>query len=469
MSTTANNTHAAWISHQPGLGTTLFILLLALLSVSCRKQEASVPYAVSGWVVTDAGIGIKGVNITNGAKAITVSDSLGHWTIDQLVNSQTLTPMSNECIFVPASLAVNGPASDLLFIAKHIPGEAEASIMQWFRRQQLPNGLLESVEQGNIVSLYDNALSAMVFMLSGDVDKAEKIFDFFNARINSELSNGVGGFSQFRDRNGVPGNHRWMGDNAWLLIALNNYKAMTGNTSYDALAAAISGWLMGLQDSDGGLFAGYASDNSRLNYKVTEGNIDAFNAIAGYTDFHSRLLTFLKNDRWDETDRNLVSWPGNPAYLYALDNQSWAYCLFPDYPVSALYTANRFLTQQTATINSQLIHGYDIDEDRDAVFIEGTAQMALAFRMAGLQSEAEYYLQEMEKVLVQSGLYANASGFPYASNRGTGYGDTPLWEGADTKIAISGGAWYLFARFGFNPFAVESRKDIPASAMFWLQ
>jgi len=460
--------YAAMIRHQPGTRATLLFLLLALLNVSCRKNELSLPYEVSGRIATGSGIGIKGVKLYFTATDFTLTDSLGYWKIDQLTGKHTLTPNNSNHVFEPATLLLNGPATGLGFKAYFVPGEREMQVLHWFNRQQLPNGLLESVEQGNIASLYDNALAAMVFMLSGDFGKAEKIYDFFNARINSELLNGVGGFSQFRDRNGVPGNHRWMGDNAWLLIALNNYKAMTGNTTYDALAAAISGWLVGLQDSDGGLFAGYASDNSRLNYKVTEGNIDAFNAIAGYIDFHSRLLTFLKNDRWDQADRNLVSWPGNPAYLYALDNQSWAYCLFPDYPVSALYTADRFLTQQTATINNQLIHGYDIDEDRDAVFLEGTAQMALAFRMAGLQSQAAYYLNEMEKVLVSSGLYANARGFPYASNRGTGYGDTPLWEGADTKIAISGGAWYLFARFGFNPFAVGRNKNMPPSAMFWL-
>ncbi len=344
----------------------------------------------------------------------------------------------------------------------------DARIFNWFNNQQLTNGLLESVENGNIVSLYDNALSAMVFMLNGDFKKAEKIFDFFNARINSELLSGNGGFSQFRDKNGVPNNHRWMGDNAWLLIALNNYKAMTGNSEYDSLASEISNWLIGLQDSDGGLFAGYAADNTLLNYKVTEGNIDAFNAINGYNSFHSQLLDFLENYRWDETDNNLVAWPGNPAYLYALDNHSWSYCIFNDYPVSALYSAERFLTTQTATINNLPINGYDIDEDKDAVFIEGTGQMALAFNIAGFQNETDYYLSEIEKVLIQSTSFDNAYGFPYSSNIGTGYGSSSLWEGADTKIAISGGAWFLFAKYGFNPFAVERNKNIPQTDMFWL-
>ena len=60
----------------------------------------------------------------------------------------------------------------------HVPSENETQILTWFDDQQLSNGLLESAENGNIVSLYDNALAAMVYMLRGDFTKSEKIFDF---------------------------------------------------------------------------------------------------------------------------------------------------------------------------------------------------------------------------------------------------------------------------------------------------
>jgi hypothetical protein len=345
--------------------------------------------------------------------------------------------------------------------------ENEIRIFNWFDNQQLSNGLLESVENGNIVSLYDNALAAMVFMLRDDYTKAEKIFDFFNSRISTELTNGVGGFSQLRDRNGVPFNHRWMGDNAWLLIALNNYKERTGNTTYDSLAIEISNWLQNLQDTDGGLFAGYSPDNTLMNYKVTEGNIDAFNAINGYSIFHSQLLTFLENDRWDNADKNLVAWPGNPPYLYALDLHYLSYVMFNNYPISALTSAQRFLNTQTAA-NDSLITGYCFDEDKDAVWLEGTGQMALSFGIAGMHNEKAFYLNEMENVLIQSTTHQNAAGFPYASNLGTTYGSDILWNGADNKIAISGGAWYLFAKLDFNPFEIGRDKNIPVLDKFWI-
>ena len=65
----------------------------------------------------------------------------------------------------------------------------EIRIFNWFKNQQLPNGLLQTTENGEFISLYDQALSAMVFMLNKDYTSAEKIFDFFNARIDTELKN----------------------------------------------------------------------------------------------------------------------------------------------------------------------------------------------------------------------------------------------------------------------------------------
>ena len=131
-------------------------------------------------------------------------------------------------------------------------------------------------------------------------------------------------------------------------------------------------------------------------------------------------------------------------------------------------TAQRFLTTKTATNGAQ-VTGYCFDEDKDTVWPEGTGQMALAFGLAGMNTQKDFYLAEMEKILIVSTKYSNATGFPYASNPGTAYGSDPLWTGADTKIAISGGAWYLFAKGGFNPFEVERGKNVPVEDEFWVE
>ncbi len=446
----------------------LYIILFSLiLFPGCDEEQVPV-YDVSGKVINQFGLGIPNVKIFYSDNDFVFTDSVGNWIVNDLSGLNTIDPVDSNYTFQPAFYSVSQANNALNFTAAYSPDQNDVKILNWLSAQQLANGLLASTENGNLVSLYDQSLAALAFMINDDFPKAEMIFDFFNAQLGAEMLTGVGGFSQFRDENGSPYNHRWMGDNAWLLIALNNYKAMTGNNQYNLMATEITNWLISLQDTDGGLFAGYDAYDALLNYKVTEGNLDAFNAVQGYNSFHEQLLTFFENDRWDANDGNLMSWPTNPDYIFALDNFSWAYCAFEDYPVSTLFDANRFVNTQSATLNSALVEGYDIDEDKDAIFMEGSAQMALAFRLAGFENEANYYLQEMEKILVDSSVFPDAAGFPYASNDGTAYGDTPYWAGADTDIAISPGAWYLFAKYNFNPFEVELNKGVPESDRFWV-
>ena len=342
----------------------------------------------------------------------------------------------------------------------------EEKVVNWFNNLQLANGLLESSENSNFVSLYDQALSALVFLSRGNIENAEMLFDFFNDRIDTELLVGNGGFSQFRNRVGTPNNHRWMGDNAWLLIALNTYKSLTGENTYDRLAAELENWLRSLQDSDGGLWGGYDASGGRIP-KITEGNIDTYNAVPGYDEFHSNLLQYFENELWDSTDKNLVAWPGNSQYLYALDLHSWSYLIFEDYPISSLTSADRFLTTQRASAINQDIIGYCFDIDRDVVWLEGTGEMIVAFNLAGMEDEASFYLGEMEKMILDSELFGGSAGIPYATNPGTGYGAGALWEGVDLNPAISSSAWYLFGKNQFNPFGVGRNKNVPTSAKFW--
>jgi len=443
-----------------------YIIFIILFS-SCEKETNSSYFSISGTVVNQNNEAVADIEIKLSNGRSVFSDSLGHWQFDKLTGKQRVSPISNKYNFKPSFIDAVEQSNNLRFevIDKLLTNEEK--ILNWFRNQQLKNGLLESVENGNVVSLYDNALAAMVFMLNKDYGRAKQIFDFFLDKKDSELQMGQGGYSQFRDRNGIPNNHRWMGDNAWLLIALNNFKDQTHDTKYDDLRASISNWLIKLQANDGGLYAGYGTDNNLLNYKVTEGNLDAFNAIEGYNTFHKSILQFLENDRWDKTDRNIVSWPDNPTYKYALDCHSWSYCMFPNYPLSALTTANRFKTTKTATVNEVEITGFDTDEDKDHVFMEGTGQMMLAFKYSDNMDQYEKYKGEMEKLIMKSLVHENSWGLPYASNFGTGYGSDPHWSGVDTQIAIAGSAWYLFAKFGFNPFEVGRNKDIPKKDKFW--
>lgn len=343
------------------------------------------------------------------------------------------------------------------------------TVYSWLTNMQQSNGLLLSSEGGRYVSLYDNALAAMAFISYGDFEKAEKIFDFFDSRVQTEMLMSPGGFGQLRTTDGIPLDNRprrWLGDNAWLLIALNNYHHFSNNTKYQHLSTALSNWIISLQDVDGGLWGGFNADGSRIS-KIAEGNIDAFNAVQGYNGFHKKLLTHIKNVRWDLNDKLLIAWTDNPKYKYALDLHSWGYCIFEDFPTEVLTKASRFLTTQISTVAKIYLSGFCFDEDKDVVWLEGTGQMVVAYIKARKEAEAQKYLQEMKKNLIKSTLFINSYGLPYTANFGSSYADDVLWTGVDTNPAVSSTVWYLFGMLRFDPLKLGYVKNILETDKFW--
>lgn len=439
----------------------------------CKKQPSTNPelnsqFSITGRVKDETGTGLAGIKIFYNSDQFVFTDAGGNFTTPLIKDSATIIPRDSLYSFIPAGFLVTDAAAQPEFTAQLLPHENIFSekVFDWFNSMQLSNGLLESAENGNLVSLYDNALAACVFMAHGDNEKAEKVLDFFNNRINTELKSGPGGFYQFRDRNGVPQGNRWLGDNAWLLIAVNNYAARVNTSRYQSLAQELNIWIRSLQDVDGSLWGGFDNTGARIG-KVTEGMIDAFNAVTGYDSFHQQLLSYLENIRWNSTEKLFESWPGN-TYLYALDNFSWGYCTFEGYDEAVLQKADMFITSRKATLDNLSISGYCFDIDKDAVWLEGTGEMVVAWQQAGNIAKANYYLMEMEKVLVNGSLFPETKGLPYSSNMGTGYGTGLLWQGADTKPCVSSGAWYLFGLYQFNPMLVGYKKDIPIADKFWL-
>lgn len=365
----------------------------------------------------------------------------------------------------PSNVGSMEHSSSIAISTVDFPNETKA-VYNWFVQMQLPNGLIESTEDSNFVSLYDNSLAALVFISQKDYNKAAHIFDFFESKISSELLNTNGGFYQFRDKSGNNGNRKWLGDNAWLLIALNRYHLETKSRKYNYLASKLNSWIRSLQDSDGGLWGGYKENGTRI-HKITEGVITAFNAIEGYDEFHINLLKYIEENRWEKNKQLIVAWPENSKYNHAMDLHSLAYSIFEDFPVTALSKADRYLNTQTITTTGKKITGFCFDEDKDVVWLEGTAQMATAYNKAGENEEGNIYIKEIEKAFVKSTLYIDAKGLPYTANYGSSYENVLLWDNADTAAAVSSSAWYLFAKFNFNPLENTSIKNIPAADKFW--
>ncbi len=382
------------------------------------------------------------------------------------LNACTTEELTVDADPIIENTATNTPIDTPL--PEELPITTSEMVYHWIEKAQLENGLLESAEHTNFVSLYDNSLAAIVFMKQGKIANAEKIFDFFNNKVQTELEAGTGGFFQSRNEEGNEGGRTWMGDNAWLLIALNHYHELVGNQRYEHMVDTLEEWLRSLQEEDGGLIGGYNEDGTQIP-KVTEGIITAFNAVEGYDDFHKNILNYLKNERWDTTNKLLVASPETPAYNYALDLHPLGYGILSDFPEASLQQANRYKNTQIATVNGTQVTGYCFDEDKDVIWLEGTAQMAVAFQQANLPMEATKLLKELEKTVIASTLTENAIGIPYTTNNGSTYGASALWDHADTTPAISSSAWYLFAKLNFSPFSLGKDKGMPEADKFWLQ
>lgn len=327
--------------------------------------------------------------------------------------------------------------------------------------QDEETGLLASSESSELVSLYDNALAAIIYTYYGDYNKAERIFDFFSSKLTTEFHNRYGGFAQFRHLDGEITDgigRRWLGDNGWLLIALNYYHKEKATDRYSAMAYQLEEWIRSLQQEDGSLYSGY-DEAGKIIQPVTEAMIDVYNAVPGHDDFHDELYDYLKDNRYSKEDEMLKAWPGHDKYEYALDVLTWGTMVLPELTDGDLKgSANRF--QVKTTVRSNEVEGYCFDEDLDAIWIEGTLQMALAYALAPDNYDIEYnrVMSDMTKLIQDSLVYEDTRGLPYATGEGSHYGDTVLWEGAWSNNCVSSCAWYLMADNKINPF--ENKNSI---------
>jgi hypothetical protein len=129
--------------------------------------------------------------------------------------------------------------------------------------------------------------------------------------------------------------------------------------------------------------------------------------------------------------------------------------------------ADRFLNVQLHAPSQRYVTGYCFDEDRDAVWMEGTAQMAVAYTKAGNSEKTNSILLEVAKTRLTQAGWTGARGIPYATNQGTGYGGGLLWDGIDTQAATAASTWFIMACNEFDPMRVGYEKGIPQNLKFW--
>lgn len=265
------------------------------------------------------------------------------------------------------------------------------------------------------------------------------------------------------------------GDVAWALIALLEAFKVLNDTGYFEAAVNLGDWIeTQCRDSSGprgyaGGYEGWATDTAsethgqfKRRWKSTEHNIDiyvAFRRLYGITKMpqwekgaqHARqFVESMWNDSlgcfWTGTE---VNGKTPSAHTFPLDVNTWALLAFGNhgkYARSIEWIENNCLVRGCSTGCD--IAGFDYNNDGDGVWLEGTAQMCLAYEVVGRHERAKAYLHELAKAQKKC-VHGNELGLVAACHDSvsTGFG----WE-YHSRLHVGTTAWYIFALKHHNPY-----------------
>lgn len=232
-------------------------------------------------------------------------------------------------------------------------------------QQQRPSGLIPIAEDSAYTTTYSNAVAAIALIREDRIAAARRILDVFAAQTDpSPLTGLSGGFQQHREAEtggpitDVEVNDFWIGDNAWLLVALNCYKEATRKKTYNTLAGRLVGWIRKIWENTegGGIYGGFDKDGNFISQHA-EGSIDVYGALRGHDaeDIRQSIKNWLDANVWipdggcyarglqNEFDlpTDHVSW-GYTALLHADDDYA---CIIDDAIVSNQRIYNPFLLE----------------------------------------------------------------------------------------------------------------------------
>jgi hypothetical protein len=381
-------------------------------------------------------------------------------------------PARAEVSFCPGLINAVGPklaGHEAAFIRSYEPGADE---------EGLPLGL------STTAFTYDNALAAIALVACGRVEQARVIGNalvqaashdrsFDDGRLRNAYRAGPAGTGAAL----LPGwwDHQkniWgedpaqdgtaTGNVAWAALALLTLHQATGDANYLAHARRLMDWIIanarnGADGFSGG-FHGYDPQQVRLTWMSTEHNADVY-AVASWLH---RLTSEPRYQEAAQTARRLLdrTFQGDhfllgtkpdgslaDGDLLALDVQLWPWMAVPDAP--AWRKALGFAQTHLAVDD-----GFDFNGDRDGVWVEGTAQAALSYRMVGNAAASERILVGLRADRAAGGLL-NAT---RNARLTTGLSIDP--SGATTiqdflyykRPHLGATAWAVLAETGWNPF-----------------
>lgn len=329
---------------------------------------------------------------------------------------------------------------------------------------------------------YDNALAATALSACGDLRRARQIGEAFLAAIENDRT-----FEDGRVRNAyragpvrehpvlLPGwwdaaNKRWSEDRyqdgtatgnvAWVGLALINLRDATQDPRFGTGATRLAGWIRARtarRNAPGftGGFDGYDQDQAPLTWASTEHNLDivALGMRLGSAEdrtmatsartfldaaFDGQAGCFRIGTDADGRMRGVES--------VALDTQLWPLLGVANPPDAW----RRALSCATARLS--VPGGFDFNDDRDGLWVEGTAQATLTYRSIGDEAAAEALLQTLAGQRAPSGwLYASREAWLTTGLR-IGPASTKDDFYYFRRPHLGATAWAALAALGHNPF-----------------
>lgn len=294
-------------------------------------------------------------------------------------------------------------------------------------------GLVASREGEHFTTVYKNALAAMAFMHQGDVNDAKGIFDFFASRVAEPFE----GFYQSWDPyTGQPdtSSERWAGDNAFLLLALNQYAGQVSSSDYQNLTRHLREWLSTQADSCAAIHA--------------EGAANSFAALAPAGG---------NWENWEVLSKLFYCFSADLNHAKFADHTVRGALVFGD--IQGFKQLDSFLIAEPWCVDqSKVIQAFaETTGPNRHINVEISAQLLLAGELwqSSLGSMQPSQLQsELEKLWLPSKSNPACYGLPYRVV------DTQFANACSQPI-IDPTIYMMFAHWRFNPFV--SKTSIQAA------
>ncbi len=352
---------------------------------------------------------------------------------------------------------------------------------------------MEGAVINDFAYLYDNAAAAIALSRSGNIARAQQLGDamvyayqhdrtFSDGRLRNAYASGdPASFPGWLSAKGepfarMPGFYdlnakAWhedvyavstsTGNLAWAVLALCElYEQAPQQTQFLDAANGIGQLILSLKDEKGGYaggFEGWDEGSAQVTYKSTEHNIDLIPAFAKlarlsgdsrYADASAYarafVLSMYDGDRGCFYTGTLADGITPNTDVLPLDCNTWAILALGD----SFQDGEKVMAFVEA--NMAVGGGYDFNTDRDGIWFEGTAQVALAYKQLGNEEKYQQILSFLNASAREDGSITAADRDGVTTGFDVGGTDIPWLYGK--RVHTGATAWLAFAQLGVNPF-----------------